>query len=47
MPARPILLSLSITVHVAATAQPCDCAATFDWMVATFAENDAGHGAVV
>lgn len=47
MPARPILLFLSITVHVAATAQPCDCAATFDWMVATFAENDAGHGAVV
>lgn len=28
-------------------AQPCDCAATFDWMVKTFTENDAGFPTVL
>lgn len=28
-------------------AQSCDCAATFDWMVKTFAENDAGFPSVL
>ncbi|MBK6832030.1 MAG: lamin tail domain-containing protein [Flavobacteriales bacterium] len=34
-------------LSVAAQAQPCDCPSTFNWMVSTFEENDAGFRVVI
>lgn len=42
-----VLLGFAILSLSAVRAQPCDCPSTFDWMVRTFAENDAGFQLVV
>jgi hypothetical protein len=44
---RPFLFIAPLLLAIATQAQPCDCPATFDWMVSTFEQNDAGYQLVV
>jgi len=44
---RLVLLPLGWLLAIAAHAQPCNCPATFDWMVTTFEQNDAGFQLVL
>lgn len=44
---RPILIFSLLLYAVTSHAQPCTCPATFDWMVTTFEQNDAGFQLVV
>lgn len=46
-PIHRILLPFAVLVTNASIAQPCDCTATFNWMVSTFEQNDAGFKLVV
>lgn len=45
--ARYPLLFAACLLTTATIAPPCDCPATFDWMVQTFEENDAGFQLVL
>lgn len=42
-----IVLLSAWCIAAPASAQPCDCPATFSWMVSNFEENDAGYQLVV
>ena len=44
---RSFTFALATLMTVMAHAQPCACPATFDWMVRTFEQNDAGYQLVV
>lgn len=44
---RYLLLLPALQTIYSANAQPCDCPTTFDWMVRTFEQNDAGFQLVV
>ncbi|HRO99803.1 MAG TPA: S41 family peptidase [Flavobacteriales bacterium] len=44
---RLVLLPLGWLLAIATHAQPCNCPATFDWMVTTFEQNDAGFQLVL
>lgn len=44
---RLVLLPLGWLLAIAAHAQPCNCPSTFDWMVTTFEQNDAGFQLVL
>lgn len=44
---RLVLLPLGWLLATATHAQPCNCPATFDWMVTTFEQNDAGFQLVL
>ena len=44
---RPTLIFSLLLYAVTSRAQPCTCPATFDWMVTTFEQNDAGFQLVV
>ncbi|HRD54525.1 MAG TPA: S41 family peptidase, partial [Flavobacteriales bacterium] len=41
------ILFAACLLNTDTTAQPCDCPATFSWMVSTFEQNDAGFQLVV
>lgn len=44
---RPSLFAATLLLSTALHAQSCDCPSTFDWMVTTFEQNDAGFQLVV
>ncbi len=44
---RHFLPALAVLFAATANAQPCDCAATFNWLVPTFEANDAGFKLVL
>ena len=46
-PIHKVLLPVTFLIATSTSAQPCDCPATFAWMVSTFEQNDAGFQLVV
>ena len=44
---RPLLILIGALLATSGLAQPCNCPTTFNWMVTTFEENDAGFQLVL